>query len=300
MGGKQKMAIKEFLKTWKPKKVKEWDKEQRMAVLRGYLDDIVSFYIEEGHRKKNAEVISELFDRMASPKFVKTLQKLLKDKENPPRVDLALAMVINTLVEWRYDNLDAKVVDAYRDIIDKLLKKRVKKVAEKTGLSEDLIKELLVVVTHPQVVVDDRYIGVHVRNVLRKLYAIAKENDIGLDSAKSIRKLFKQLFGEDALNYVAIAILLERKDTHRNFNERQLNVWNRMTEFALDTLEKCKKGEIEDLLIDRYVNIRIKEDSKGNDGARRIQFSSISEENYPKIRKVTNKLSEKEKYAKYL
>jgi hypothetical protein len=296
--------MKEFIKEWKPKKVKEWNKRERQDVLRANLDDIVKFYLAEGHHQKNREVITELFDRMQTPQFVKTLQQLLDGKkgETPARIDLAFAMVINDFMESRFENLDEETVGAYSEVVNKLLKKRVKKVAEETGLDKDLIKELLIVVSHPEVVTNDRYIGVQVRNILRKIYTLAKENeDLGLDSAKKFKKLFKALFGGgDTLNYVAVAVLLERKDTIRNFNEGQTKVWNLLTEFALETLEDNKKKYIEDLIVDRYVSLRLKEDLKQRDSARRIQFSSISEQSYPKLREVTKDLAEKDKFKKYL
>lgn len=301
--------MKEFVKKWKPKNLKEWDKEYRQDVLRGSLEGIVDFYLTEGHQQKNREVITELFNAMQGKHFIKTLEQLInpKKKKERARIDLAFVMIINDFIESRYSELEksdegADLINRYSDLVSKLLKKRVKEVGEKTGVNEDLIKEVLVVATHPGVVKNDRFIGIHVRNVLRKVYALAKENgkEIQLDSPKKVKKLFAELFGSDKLNLVAVAVLLERKDSIRNFNESQMAVWNHLTEFALTTLEDNKKKEIAELIVERYVGLRESEDKKGRDSARRIQFSSISEENYPKVIEVTSNLAEKDKYKKYL
>ncbi|MNP72711.1 hypothetical protein D3C76_1693200 [compost metagenome] len=72
-----------------------------------------------------------------------------------------------------------------------------------------------------------------------------------------------------------------------------------MTTFALDTIEKKDKADVKDIL-ESYVDRRIRDEKKGRDRPRRIQFEAVNEEDYPKIRKAVSKLKEKDRNAKYL
>jgi len=290
------MAVKDFLKEWKPKALKEMSKDDRTALLYDYLPELVQFYVKKGHNR--VDEVNQLFDRMQNRKFAKTLLRILKTPEHSP-VDLALATLIYDFMERRHQNLDEELMGLYTEAVDKILKKRVKKLSKKLGLSKDLLKELLVVVAEPDAISDPKFVGIYVHRMLRKLYALAKDNDLGLENVKSVRKLFKALFGEELLNHIAVNVLLERKEHLRNYNENQQAVWNLLTDFALETLEENKKSEIRELL-EMYVQRRAKDAEKQRDAARRIQFASISEEDYPKIYAAYEKLSKKEKYAQYL
>ncbi len=235
---------------------------------------------------------------MQNPKFAKALLRLTKTQDDYP-VALGTATIIADFLEKRHRDLDEEIVEQYSTAVDRILKKRIKKLTKKLGLETDLIKELLVVVSEPEAISDPRFVGIYVNRILRKLYALAKDNELGLEDVKTVKKLFKAIFGEDLLNDVAINVLLERRDIIRNFNENQKAMWNLMTNFALDVLESNKKKELKEF-IEYYVMRRAKDASKQRDSARRIQFAQISEEDYPKLHAVAEKLSEKEKFAEYL
>lgn len=290
------MSVKEFLKVWKTKKVKEMDKDDRTLLLYENIPSIVEFYIKKGHREQ--EEVNKLFDRMESKMFAKTLLRILKTADETP-VELGMATVITDFLEKRKKNLEEELIELYTKAVDKILKKRIKKLHKKLGLDKDLLKELLVVVADKDAISDERFVGIYVQRMTRKLYVIARENELELNDTKSIKKLFKSLFNKELLNSIAVNILLERKEMVHNFNENQLAIWNALTNFALDTIENNKKKEIKEL-IEYYVVRRAKDAQKGRDSARRIQFAQISEEEYPKIYTVYEQLAEKEKYSKFL
>ncbi len=289
------MSMKNFLNEWKPKNLKGMDKDTRTCLLFDYIPTISEFYIKKGHKAQKE--VNELFDRMEDPKFVKLLLRILKTSDSTP-VDLGMATVIADFIERRRQKLDEDLVDSYKTAIDKILKKRIKKISKKVEVDKDLLTELLVVVPEPDAISDPRFVGIYVYRMTRKLYAISKDNELGLDT-KLVKKLFKALFGKDLQNDVAISILLERKDIIRNFNEEQKAVWNLLTNFALDTLESNKKKELKEL-IEYYIMRRSKDAEKQRDSARRIQFANISEEDFKRLHSVANKLSEKDKYKKFL
>lgn len=304
--------VRDFIKEWKPKKIKEWKKDQRHNLILQSLESIINFYLREAHNPKSKETLTELYSRLATPIFAKSLVQLLK-LDDKPQIDLAIVAVINGFLESGYMNIDKEAANAdeqtalrdelleyYNIFVSKLLKKRTKFVASETGLNEDFIKELLVIVPHPGIIKNDKYIGVHVNNIMRKIYLLSKDNDLGLDSFKKYKKLFTEIFGKENLQFVAIAILLERKSIIRNFNEAQTAIWNQLTEFALTVIEDNKKKDIRDLIVDRFIALRLKEEERGRDSARRIQFSSVAEKAYPKIHEVYTDLNEKEKMRKFL
>lgn len=288
--------IKEILRDLKAKNFNQLGKDDRTYLLYDNIQEIVEFYIKKGHKAQND--VNELFERMENPKFAKTLLRILKTPEHSP-VDLGMATVIANFLERRHANLDEDLVAQYSEAIDKILKKRIKKLSKKTELNKDLLKELLVIVAEPEAISNPQFIGIYVQRMMRKLYTLSKTEDLGLDDVDTMKKLFGQIFGKDLLNDVAINVLLERKEFIRNYNEGQKAMWNNITNFALDVLESNKKKELREL-IEYYVMRRSKDAQKNNDSARRIQFSQISEEDYPKLVAVAAKLSEKDKYKNFL
>jgi hypothetical protein len=272
------------------------DKDDRTFLLYDHIPTIVELYIKKGH--KSQDLVKELFDRMEDPKFAKTLKRILKTPDASP-VDFGMATVIADFLERRRQQIDEDLIEMYTDAIDKILKKRVKKISKKVNIEGDLIKELLVVVAEPTAISDPRFIGLYVSRMLRKLYAISRENEIGLEDHKTLKKLFTALFGKEEINQVAINVLLERKDFIRNFNENQMAVWNLVTNFALEVLEKNEKKELKEL-VEYYITRRAKDAEKQRDSARRLQFAQISEEDYPKLHKVAAKLSKNEEYSQFL
>ncbi|WP_171567762.1 hypothetical protein, partial [Brevibacillus sp. MCWH] len=137
------MSVKEFLKEWKPKKVKEMDKDDRTLLLYDNIPSIVEFYIKKGH--KEHEDVNKLFDRMENKVFVKTLLRILKTNDETP-VDLGMATVIADFLEKRRQNLEDEIVEKYVEAIDKILKKRIKKLHKKLGIDKGILKDLLVYV----------------------------------------------------------------------------------------------------------------------------------------------------------
>ena len=289
--------VKEFLKSWTDKNLKKMDKDDVTYLLYDNIPSIVSFYIKKGHQDQ--ESVKTLFDRMEGKKFSKTLLRILKTQKETP-VELGMAVIVSDFLERRHEKVDQEIIDAFGTVVNKILKKRLKKVSEKTGLDPEVVRELLVVVPDKDVISDKKFVGIYVNKITRKLYAMAKESDdpIIADS-KGVKKLFKQIFGEDMLNSIAINLLLERKEFIKSFNEKQQAVWNLLSTYALDSLESNKKKDIKELL-GYYISRRLKDSEKNRDGARRIQISQIAKDSYPKITSVVEELSEKDKFKKFL
>lgn len=291
--------MKEIIKNMKLKKMKA---SEVAAYIDEHQKDLIDFYVKFGHRAKNAETINELYTRMLNPKFAKGLKKILKS-EDSEGIDYGFVTIINGFIEkfHKHEELTEELMAEYSDIIDKILKKRIKAVSKKVNIDKDIIKELLVIVPDVGCISNEKFTGIYSQRMLRKLYIMAADREIGLNTTKDIKKLFKVLFGENILDLIAINILLEKKEYMKNFNEQQLAVWNLFTDFALEYINGEGKKHIGEL-VEYYCNRRRVDDSKERDGARRISLNNIDAERYEDLSKVIKKFVKngKENLTKYL
>ena len=291
--------MKEIIKNMKLKKMKA---SEVAAYIDEHQKDLIDFYVKFGHRAKNTETINELYTRMLNPKFAKGLKKILKS-EDSEGIDYGFVTIINGFIEkfHKHEELTEELMAEYSDIIDKILKKRIKAVSKKVNIDKDIIKELLVIVPDVGCISNEKFTGIYSQRMLRKLYIMAADREIGLSTTKDIKKLFKVLFGENILDLIAINILLEKKEYMKNFNEQQLAVWNLFTDFALEYINGEGKKHIGEL-VEYYCNRRRVDDSKERDGARRISLNNIDAERYEDLSKVIKKFVKngKENLTKYL
>lgn len=290
------------IKAMKPNKMK---KDELAKMIFENQADIVSFYINKGYNKKFKPVIDSLYSKMSCKKFPAALKLIIKrsKKDEDIFLDPGFAVIINGYLEYalRLENSDdmSEVLDGYYDVIDSLLKKRAKKIADDIGIDADVVKEILVIAPSKEYISDDRFVGIYSQKMLRKLYLMAEntESEIGITTTKQVRKLFKKVFGEKLIDLIAVHILLEKKEYIKNYNEKQLAVWNLMTDFALETIEKQDKKHVGELL-KYYAQRRSRDAEKGRDSARRISIATVNAEQYPKIAKAIEKMHDKVK--KYL
>lgn len=275
--------FKELLKDLKPKYLKDMSKKDLGYFLYDHQNEIIDFYIKKGH--KNPTEVNELFERMLDPKFLKGLKQIYK---NGDKIDVGFAVVIGDFIRLNHQAYPDLTLE-YRELLTKILKKRIKQVKKKTGAPEEFLVELLVVIPSPEVVSNPRFLGIYVNKVARRLYALTKDPEgFALPELEYVRALFAGLFGEAMMNEVAVSLLLERKEYIRHYNADQIKTWNVLTALALDQLESNKKKDI-DTLMENYENRRKSDAKRNKDTARRIQFDQIVEEDYPKITKVYKK-----------
>jgi len=278
------MSVKELLKEWKPKKM---NKDERLRVISDNLSDLTTFYIRRGFKEQ--DIVTVIFEKMMDLKFAKTLKKVVK--ENKENNDPALVVLLYNFLERNHDKIETDVNDIYCGIIDELLKKKVKKIKKKVDLDESTIKELLAIIPDKSMIENERIIGIYVQRLIRKLYALSKESELKLDN-KILKKLFMSLFNEDFLNAVIMEIALERKDIIRHLDDKQMIIWNILTNFVLSYLEEGKKKEIKERLA-YFIDRRERDDKRGKDSARRIQFTQVSAETYPKVSDVISDMKNK-------
>lgn len=296
------MSVKEFIQTWNGKDIKDYSKEDRMFDVQDNMMDIVEFYVLKGHNKKHADTVNKLYHVFASERFIKTIEKMTK-KKSEYRLIPELAIVFSDLVDKRSKELGEEKVEFYVGVVDKLLKPRVKEIAEKVQLPKELITETLVVLPDTRLV-DEKYVPIYVNKALRKLYVLA--NMLGKEtieniSTKDLKKLFKQVFGKDNFNDVLLSIATERRDFVRNFNEVQLLMWSKLSDLLLSELLDMKKKSIKNFMYD-YIDRREMAVKRNNDFTRRIDFLGLeNEEGMEKIYNVAKSIVEKDnKLEKFL
>ena len=287
--------MKNFVKELKIKKMKT---SELAAFIADNQKELIDFYIKEGHRAKNAEIVKELFSKMINEKFPKALNKIIKaSKENGEGLDCGFVVIITGLLERCHDNeaLTDELKAAYYDIICKVLKSRTKKIAKKVGMDETIVRELLMITPDVGYISNDKFVGIYSQKMLRKLYLMVNEHDVGLTTVEQVETLFKKLFGKKLVDLIAINILLEKKEYIKNFNEKQLTIWNLMTEFALTYIDGQKKDHIVEL-IEYYCSRRRADKNKNKDAARRINLlEQVDAEKYEKLAKVISKFEKKGK-----
>ena len=294
--------MKHIIESLKPKKMEVSD-------LAYAIDDnqkeMIEFYVKHGFKMKNAETINALYEKMLSPKFVKALKKVAKNGKEEPwtGLDYGFIMIINGFIEKSYKNeaMTEELLGEYTNIINKVLKSKIKKISKDIGIDEDIVKELLVVVPDKSCVNNERAVGFYTAKMLRKIYILAGEKELNLDSTKKIRGLFQKLFGKKLIDVVAVNVLLEKKEYMKNFNENQTAVWNLLTDFALEVIEKQDKEHIVEL-VEYYCNRRKSDSERNRDSARRISLNNIDAEKYPKTAKRVEKFTKtgKENLVKFL
>lgn len=290
--------VKEVVKDWK-KNVRDQDKNDRTRFVYDELPDLVRFYLRKAHKEQ--DTVAQMFDMFKDKKFAKAIKEILKTDDYNP-IEVSAATMLGDFLVTSGSDLDEKTLEIYSDAIKKILKKRTGKVVKKSGLDPDVAQELLLVIADPEIIGDPKFLYIYMQRLLKKLYAIARDRDLGLDSTDKFKGLFKVLFGGDMLPHVPVHILLEPKHIMGKFNENQISVWNGLTAFALEYLEKQAKDDKDGVrdALKSYTDRREFESNKGRDSARRINLQSLTEEDYPKLAKIISKVADKDKAKRFL
>lgn len=267
------------------------ESESKEAFVSSLIPDMVNWYLNESYKKQ--DMVAGLFNQMAEEKFITTLKKAMKKEKGDEILESSpgLIIVLNDFLAATSGKLTEEQKEIVSKIINKGIKKSKAKITEKVEIPEEVAQELLVVIPVPEIV-DRKFSIISIQKLTKKLYNVAKVMDTKLTTVKQIKKLFKQILGEDMLIDAAGAILLERKEISSKFSTHQTEVWNLLTLFALETIEDQNKEDVKESIL-AYGARRKKDEMKGRDSERRIKVTSIDdEEKYPKIVKAVRKLAE--------
>ena len=287
--------------------IKKMSASELACVIDENQKEFADFYVKNGFKAKNAEMINSLYEKMLSPKFVKALKKVAKngseDGGSWSGLDYGFIVVINGFIEKNHKNeaLSEELLADYTKIINKVLKSKINSIAKDVNIEKDIVKELLVVVPDKSCVNSPRAAGFYCQKMLRKLYIISADRNIGLEKTKNVKILFQKLFGKKLLDVVAVNMLLEKKEFMKGFNENQTALWNLITDFALDYINNQDKDHITEL-VEYYCDRRKSDSDRNRDSARRISLMHIDQEKYPALAKRIRKFTKegKESLVKFL
>lgn len=154
-------------------------------------------------------------------------------------------------------------------------------------------------------------LGRMVRNLTSTLYSVYKasmitEDDtqvstLGLDitKPKNISKLF-MIFTKDMdistyANFIKQILLEKRDKSFDNMDQNQLAVYNAITAYALGMLDDKEvfSGKTRQDIIREFSEQRRRDDKRGFDARRRVTFSELDPDIYPRIMKAFDKVFKK-------
>lgn len=302
-----KMSPKKFKKENKYR-LEDCSKKEKKQVLkdikREYYDELVEllpatlkFAISCGHHRDNAEAMEKIYEKLFDAGFVKYLYKEIKDGADITNINVLPALVTSFISKVKRDQPEKAelfATEELHDLLNIIFKKKIKKMTKK-GIPEKQAFDYLSILPNVEVLAKGAYY--YTARLFTAMYEYAASEEV--DFERIMKILFKTEDEDKDLSALDLFILLERKDKITNFNDGQKALFNKITNWALEDIEKHKTSDVE-RIIRTYINRRMEDAKNNKDSNRRIYLSSVSETEYPKIFKVINSLSENETFKKYL
>ena len=152
------------------------------------------------------------------------------------------------------------------------------------GIDEDVAFQCLSVIPCDKVL-EDKQINYRLRVLMNVLYELAKTKEI------EFGKVIGMLIPEKYASVVILFCLLERKDKFASFNENQQKFFIQINGWIFDVMEDMERNQVESIL-NTYVDTRKRDESNGRDGNRRYFLKSLPESDYPRVRKVIDRMLE--------
>lgn len=270
---------------------KSISKGDRVYFIGDQINDFAKDYINNMTRNK---VIAEKYqDFFADKKVAKALTKVFKMDEY--KVSPLIAVLLTDTLKNKGRDMDENISSMYLNIISDMFAKRAKKLSKKTDIDRTTIINLLM--EYPVPGEDSSKCNYTLINrLIKKMYLLdGIEEKLTPDN---IHILLNAIMGKDIYRLV-FNILLERKQNAEQLNEKQIEIWNKLTTFTLETLNDLgKKSEVAEAIQELYIGKRKKDMKHNNDSERRLRLCELSEERYPKIVKACTLLIEKDENNK--
>lgn len=291
--------VKDFIGTWSDKKeIKGLSKGERANTLYYQIDELTNFFLFKRMKERdNLEKVYEIFETKI---FIKTLKKVVKDAVDDYCPNEAFVLMIDDFIKFEVNKGgdNQELLLQYTDIVNKLLKNRIKVLVKSTALPETLCMRILVGAPNQSFVKDARYIGRYVSSVEKEIFDWVKdENNECKFNEKTVKKIMKCVFDLDSFKKeILLSIATDRKAILNNASDQQKEIWNYFTMYLLKELNSMDKEDIIDFL-DKYIKFRKRDEDNGKDTARRIIFSHLLEDDYKSIVKAVNKMIKKDELA---
>lgn len=284
---REKFNIKDFIDQLESKDFRKSSTVERAEIIWSESRRVAMWHINNSFRERKLR--EELCDVLHDKKILKSIARVIKESNGDDTGFPAIfAVVLRDVIDTQRRKLGSdELLDAYEILIYKILKRESDELSKATGISKELSYELLTVLPSPEIINRKQIIGIYVGRINRKLYIAEDHQFDQIKRIKTIRQIYKYLFGNlEDVGEISLSILLERRPSNDN---AKTNVYSLLTVFALDSLENTDKTELREL-IQRYGERRKRE----REGQRRIILSEIEKDDYPRITKAVNKVIKKQ------
>lgn len=308
-----KLKLKKFMKDskWRleeadgKKEKKRAKKEIKRDFLEAhieYLPKTIWWAVTEGHRFENKEYMQVVKEKLYSPEFVKYLYKILKDDDeafrNAEMLPIMYSILLSEVKQMSKTEGGEEVYDVedVKKLILQVIHKKFKKMTSK-GIPENQAFDYLCAIPTTEVLKSRSQSYYYCGRLLQAMYSHAEKEDV--DPETIFKYIFRDPEGENIDNSgFIVQVLLERKEKLNSFNENQTAVFNKITTWAVDTLEGEFSRKNIDKIIRAYIHDR--QNDKRGDSNRRIYLTNLSAEEYPNIASVVKEIGESEDLKKYL
>ena len=184
----------------------------------------------------------------------------------------------------------AKLIQEVVDYVNDIVRQDAKNMARETGVPKSICRKILTVTPDPEFI-SPAQAKVYVSDALAVIYDEMNHRETDLDDISWL-KFFDGLIGKDNRNEVATVIATEGTSRIKSYNNKNVKViWNSLTEFALDVLEKADSG-IRNKMIELYIKA-MRKSNKNKTDAMRVNFRSLDKKYYPRLCETVNSYKEK-------
>lgn len=294
------------------KKLKNMEKGDAYNCVIRELDDLTEHYFRNAMVKK--EEMNAIYERMKSKKhYARYIKHACKVEESNPFPDGFSFILADFLQKFGNEGVEneelGEVCEIYGNALDKINKKRAKKMAKDLDIPKDAAIELAII--YPGKILSKHNAWIFNRELqyrlgrLQKLCCpVEKEGDkkeaedksqveftkFDFADRKLIKKIYEGFFGDDPeiLERVYANLMLDKMSVRDHFNESQKRLWDETTEWLIKAIEK-QPIKVVKRIINLYTTRRNRDAAhKENDPHRRILLSELEYEKAPKMVTIVN------------
>lgn len=256
------------------------------------LPEVVRVLVRYGHIPQVAEIKDSLYEKLVDPGFVKAIRKALEKGEDIENIKMFPIIYRDMAFRARKqheedlkNNPDAQPYDLsdLTELTQLILEKKIKKM-KKAGIDEDVAFDALCIIPTDKVL-EDKQINYRLRVLMSALYEHAKTKDI--DFGAVITRLIPQKYA----SVVVLFCLLERKEKYASMTDKQQEFFININGWIFDLMENMENDSIRSI-INTYVSTRKRDLAANKDAARRYFLKSLPGDEYPRVRKVIDKMLE--------
>ena len=266
------------------------------GMLAGYIPSVITWLLKYGHVEKSSKLMDKKHDIylvLSDNDFVKYLKDEIKNGEKIEGSEYLSAIILDMIKEAEAEkkeeeakNPDKVVTMDMDDLIElsQLCSKKKLKKMKKAGVADDLAFDLVSVLPTAKLLKHHQIF--RLGQVMQIIYAYSKSMEI--DFGATIKYIIKPEYYPQLITY----LLLERKADFVEFDDKQKEFFNSVTEWCFNTMEDYGKTgamkEIEQIPL-AYFTKRKADKAENKDANRRFFLGQIPPE-FEHVNKVLAKL----------